>query len=91
MILLLGSNAYSPFRLDALRAAIAKLDPTLGPVEIDAKWVYALQTKGDSFDSDELRRAESLLNAEGDCREAIPSTALSARIRRPAAKTKNIP
>ena len=42
MILLLGSNAYSPFRLDALRAAIAKLDPTLGPVEIDAKWVYAL-------------------------------------------------
>ena len=70
MILLLGSNAYSPFRLDALRAAIAKLDPTLGPVEIDAKWVYALQTKGDSFDSDELRRAESLLNAEGDCCEA---------------------
>ena len=70
MILLLGSNAYSPFRLDALRAAIAKLDPTLGPVEIDAKWVYALQTKGDSFDSDELRLAESLLNAEGDCCEA---------------------
>ena len=70
MILLLGSNAYSPFRLDALRAAIAKLDPTLGPVEIDAKWVYALQTKGDSFDSDELRRAESLLNAEGECCEA---------------------
>ena len=70
MILLLGSDAYSPFRLDALRAAIAKLDPTLGPVEIDAKWVYALQTAGDAFDSDELKRAESLLNAEGNCCEA---------------------
>ena len=70
MILLLGSDAYSPFRLDALRAAIAKLDPSLGPVEIDAKWVYALQTSGDTFDTDELRRAESLLNAEGDCCEA---------------------
>ena len=60
MILLLGSDAYSPFRLDAIRAAIAKLDPTLGPVEIDAKWVYALQTAGDAFDSDELKRAEVL-------------------------------
>ena len=66
MILLLGSDAYSPFRLDALRAAIAKLDPSLGPVDIDAKWVYALQTAGESFDIDELKRAESLLCAEGD-------------------------
>ena len=70
MILLLGSDAYSPFRLDALRAAIAKLDPSLGPVDIDAKWVYALQTDGETFDTDELKRAESLLNAEGDCCEA---------------------
>ena len=70
MILLLGSDAYSPFRLDALRAAIAKLDPSLGHVDIDAKWVYALQTDGDSFDSDELKLAESLLCAEGDCCEA---------------------
>ena len=70
MILLLGSDAYSPFRLDALRAAIAKLAPSLGPVDIDAKWVYALQTNGESFDSEELKRAESLLNAEGDCCEA---------------------
>ena len=54
MILLLGSDAYSPFRLDALRAAIAKLDPSLGPVDIDAKWVYALQTNGETFDTDEL-------------------------------------
>ena len=70
MILLLGSDAYSPFRLDALRAAIARLDPSLGPVDIDAKWVYALQTDGDSFDTDELQRAKSLLNADGDCCEA---------------------
>ena len=34
MILLIGSDAYSPFRLDAIKDAIAKLDPTLGPVEI---------------------------------------------------------
>ena len=70
MILLLGSDAYSPFRLDALRAAIARLDPTLGPVDVDARWVYALQTDGESFDLGELKRAESLLNAEGDCCEA---------------------
>ena len=29
MILLLGSDAYSPFRMDALKDAIAKLDPSL--------------------------------------------------------------
>ena len=57
MILLLGSNAYSPFRMDALKDAIAKLDPSLGPVNIDAKWVYAIQTNGESFDPEELKRA----------------------------------
>ena len=41
MTILLGSNAYSPFRLDAIRDAIAKLAPKLGPVTIDAKWIYA--------------------------------------------------
>ena len=70
MILLLGSDAYSPFRLDALKDAIRKLDPSLGPVSIDAKWVYALQTTGEAFDVAELQRAATLLNAEGDCGEA---------------------
>ncbi|MBR3777185.1 MAG: phosphoribosylformylglycinamidine synthase [Kiritimatiellae bacterium] len=70
MILLIGSDAYSPFRLDAIKDAIAKLDPTLGPVEIDAKWVYALKMKDESFSVEELQRAGVLLNAEGQCDDA---------------------
>ena len=67
MILLIGSDAYSPFRLDAIKDAVAKLDPALGPVEIDAKWVYALKMKDGSFAAEELQRAGVLLNAEGQC------------------------
>ena len=70
MILLIGSDAYSPFRLDAIKDAIAKLDPALGPVEIDAKWVYALKMKDGSFAAEELQRAGVLLNAEGQCDDA---------------------
>lgn len=70
MILLIGSDAYSPFRLDAIKDAIAKLDPALGPVEIDAKWVYALKMKDESFAVEELQRAGVLLNAEGQCDDA---------------------
>ncbi len=70
MILLIGSDAYSPFRLDAIKDAIAKLDPALGPVEIDAKWVYALKMKDGSFAVEELQRAGVLLNAEGQCDDA---------------------
>ena len=67
MILLIGSDAYSPFRLDAIRAAIAKLDPKTGPVSIDAKWVYAVQGRPQGVDPDELTRARELLNALGEC------------------------
>lgn len=66
MILLKGADAYSPFRLDALKDAIAKCDASLGPVEIDAKWVYAIETVSDKIDADELVKAASLLNAEGE-------------------------
>ena len=66
MILLLGSDAYSPFRMDALKEAMAKADPTLGPVTIDAKWVYALQTMGETVNADEIAKAASLLNAVGE-------------------------
>ena len=66
MILLLGSDAYSPFRMDALKEAIAKADPSLGPVTIDAKWVYALQTTGGAVNADEIAKAASLLNAVGE-------------------------
>lgn len=66
MILLLGTEAYSPFRMDALKDAIAKADSSLGAVEIDAKWVYALETVGDTIDQDEIVKAASLLNAVGE-------------------------
>ena len=70
MILLLGGDAYSPFRMDALKESIAKIDPALGGVRIDAKWVYAIQMKDEAFDAEELTRAGSLLNAVGPCDEA---------------------
>ena len=67
MVLLLGSEAYSPFRLDAIKEAVAKIDPSLGPLNIDAKWVYALELADEAFDVTELERAASLLNADGNC------------------------
>ncbi len=70
MILLLGENAYSPFRMDAIKAAILSLAPELESVEIDARWVYALQMADKAFTVEELRRAGVLLNATGDMDEA---------------------
>lgn len=67
MILLIGTDAYSPFRLDAIKDAMAKAAPDLGPVEIDAKWVYALQADAATCPEADLRRAASLLNATGEC------------------------
>lgn len=66
MILLLGSDAYSPFRMDALKDAIAKLDRKLANVEIDAKWVYAIETESAGPDEATLERAKTLLNAVGE-------------------------
>ena len=70
MILLLGNDAYSQFRMDALKSAIAKIDPELKDLRLDAKWVYAIQMKDEAFDANELARAGSLLNAVGPCDEA---------------------
>ena len=63
-ILMMGSAAYSPFRLDALRAAIAAADPALANVSIDARWVYAIDPEGEGPDAETLERAALLLNAE---------------------------
>ena len=63
--ILLGAKAYSPFRLDALKAAIAKTDPSLPPLELDARWVYAIAAEGDEPSQADLDRAATLLNAEG--------------------------
>ena len=70
MILLIGENAYSPFRLEAIKAKIAQAAPGLGEVTIDARWVYALQMADQAFSIEELRRAGVLLNATGDMDEA---------------------
>ena len=67
MIIFLGTDAYSPFRSDALKDAMAKLDPTLGPLTIDAKWVYAIKETEKGAQADDLARAKVLLNAVGDC------------------------
>ena len=70
MILLIGTDAYSPFRMDAVKSAIAKACPDLPQLSIDAKWVYALQMSEEAFSAEELSRAGVLLNAEGQCDEA---------------------
>ena len=63
MILLLGTKAFSPFRMDAIKDAIAKADPNAAGVKIDAKWVYAIDA--DEVDAKDLERASTLLNASG--------------------------
>ncbi len=70
MILLIGSEAYSSFRMDAIKDALSRIDPQLGPVDIDARWVYALQAKASSVPAEDLERASSLLNACGECDKA---------------------
>ena len=70
MILLLGSDAYSSFRLDALKSALARIDPALACVSIDAKWVYALDLAKDECSARDLERATRLLNASGPCTSA---------------------
>ena len=65
MILLLGTPAFSPFRLDALRETLARVNPDFRTLDIDARWVYALQTQGAA--EQDLSRAATLLNATGAC------------------------
>ena len=64
-ILMLGTAAYSPFRLDAIRAALGTCNAALSKVEIEARWVYAIQSEAECAPSAEtLDRAALLLNAE---------------------------
>ena len=65
-ILLAGANAFSPFRIDAIKAALAAADPALVGVEVAAKWVYAIEpATEEGVDSATLEKAASLLNASG--------------------------
>ena len=63
-ILLAGANAFSPFRIDAIKAALAAADPALAGAEIAATWVYAIEPEAEcAIDAATLERATSLLNA----------------------------
>jgi len=70
MTLLLGTDAYSQFRLDAIKASLAKISPSLGRAAIDAKWVYAIEEADGGASEKDLERAASLLNACGKCDKA---------------------
>ena len=71
-ILMLGTAAYSPFRLDAIRAALGAVVASLSRAEIDARWVYAIQADGDAVpDADTQERAALPLPATSIlCRSA---------------------
>ena len=64
-ILMMGSAAFSPFRLDALRAAMAAADSAFAGAKINARWVYAIEPEGKGPDAETLARAALLLNADG--------------------------
>ena len=76
-ILMMGSAAYSPFRLDALRVALSAADKALANVTIDARWVYAIEPEGEGPDAETLARAALLLNAdaEADATKPLPAGA----------------
>ena len=65
MILLTGQEAYSPFRVEALKNAIAAIDTKYGKTDFKAVWVYALQIDYDKYNDRDLERAAVLLNATG--------------------------
>ena len=67
MILLIGADAHSPFRLDSLKAALSRVAKTSRPVSISARWAYALDLAPGEPDKAELARAAELLGAQGDC------------------------
>ena len=64
-ILMLGAAAYSPFRLDAIRTALGACAASLSKADVDARWVYAIQSEdGVTPSAETLGRAALLLNAE---------------------------
>ena len=76
-ILLFGAEAFSPFRMDALRAAMGRLLPGMERVELRARWVYAIEAEDESGVSPEsLERAAALLNTQygADIGEGAPPT-----------------
>ncbi|MBO7167087.1 MAG: phosphoribosylformylglycinamidine synthase [Kiritimatiellae bacterium] len=72
-ILLAGKAAFSPFRLDALRAAMGSRVQELSCAEIETRWVYAINANGEVSEKT-LEAAASLLNAELDGDTSLAST-----------------
>ena len=65
-ILLLGAEAFSPFRMDALKAAMGRLVPGMERVDLRARWVYAIEAEDEGgVPPESLERAAALLNAQG--------------------------
>ncbi|MCQ2388879.1 MAG: phosphoribosylformylglycinamidine synthase [Kiritimatiellae bacterium] len=75
-ILMLGTAAYSPFRLDALRAAMGKLSPALARAEILARWTYAIEAEtAAGVSAESLERARTLLGVADAAWEPAPAGA----------------
>ena len=65
-ILLLGADAFSPFRMDALKTAMGRLVPGLERAELHARFVYAIEAEdADGVPPESLERAAALLNTPG--------------------------
>ena len=66
-ILLAGAQALSPFRIDAIRAKMVAIDAALRDVAINARWIYALESKGGkALGEKTLDKVKLLLNVTGN-------------------------
>ena len=64
-VLLLGTEAFSPFRMYALKKAMGRLVPGLERADLRARWVYAVESEdGVGVPPESLMRAAALLNSQ---------------------------
>ena len=79
-ILLLGADAFSPFRMDALKAAMGKLVPGMERADLRARWIYAIEAEDAAgVPPESLERAAALLNVGGSAASAtLPPAAAGA-------------
>ena len=64
MIVLCGESAYSPFRLEALEAAAARVSPGMPAPRLSARFAYALEEGKGGISARDLERARQLLDAQ---------------------------
>ena len=71
-ILLLGAEAFSPFRMDALKVAMGKHLPGMERADLRARWVYAIEAEDENgVPPESLERAAALLNVGGSASSAM--------------------